>query len=54
MKKAGLGFEAPLVLASVHADGWVLLESGAFRLATWVVAVRGQQNKLSVALFVED
>ncbi len=54
LKKAGLGFEAPLVLASVQADGWILLESGTFRLATCVVAVRGQENKLSVALFVED
>jgi enediyne polyketide synthase len=53
LKKAGLGFEAPLVLASRSADGWVLLESGTFRIATCVVAVRGQENNLCVAFLVE-
>jgi enediyne polyketide synthase len=54
LKKAGLGFDAPLVLASVQADGWVMLESGPFHLATCVVAVRGQEGKLSAALLVEN
>ncbi|MGO8690077.1 MAG: SDR family NAD(P)-dependent oxidoreductase [Thermoguttaceae bacterium] len=54
LKKAGLAFEAPLVLVSVHADGWVLMESGAFRVATCIVAVRSQPSKLSVALLVES
>ncbi len=53
LKKAGLPFEAPLVLASVQADGWAVLESGAFRIATAVVAVRGRQGKLGIALLVE-
>ena len=50
LKKAGLGLEAQLVLASVHAEGWVLLERGAFRVASCVAAVRGRQGKLNVAL----
>lgn len=53
LKKAGAGFDAPLVLAAVEADGWVLLESGTFRIATVAVAVREQPHRLCAALLVE-
>jgi enediyne polyketide synthase len=56
LKKAGALGDAPLLLVSAEADGWVLLSSGCLRIATWETEVRGCDGKLIVAtlLRVDD
>jgi enediyne polyketide synthase len=50
LKKAGLPVDAPLVLAAAAGDGWVLLRSGAFVIATCITAVRGLKSALGIAV----
>jgi enediyne polyketide synthase len=50
LKKTGLPVDAPLVLASAPGDGWVLLRSGNFMIATCVTAVRGLETALAIAV----
>ena len=50
LKKAGLPAEAPLVLASATADGWVLLRSGAVTIASNAAVVNGRALVLAVAM----
>jgi enediyne polyketide synthase len=49
LRKAGTPVDAPLVLASSAAEGWVLLSSGPLVTATFVAPVRGAQNKIVLA-----
>jgi enediyne polyketide synthase len=53
MKKAGAVFDAPLLFVSSRADGWVLLSSGRFMIATYVAEVRAHESKLAMAVLVE-
>jgi enediyne polyketide synthase len=50
LKKAGLPSEAPLVLESNTADGWVLLRSGRLTIATCETAVRELDSPIVVAI----
>ena len=52
LKKAGALGDAPLLLVSSEADGWVLLSSGRLRIATWEAEVRGCAEKLVVAVLL--
>ncbi|MBC7912010.1 MAG: SDR family NAD(P)-dependent oxidoreductase [Pyrinomonadaceae bacterium] len=54
LKKAGALGDAPLLLVSSEADGWVLLSSGSLRIATWETEVRGCAGKLVVAVLLGD
>jgi enediyne polyketide synthase len=50
LKKAGAFSDAPLLLVSAEADGWVLLSSGRLRIATWETEVRDAAGTLVVAV----
>ena len=50
LKKAGAGMSAPLVFVSAASDRWVLLASGALKIASCVVTRNGQQEDLAIAL----
>jgi len=50
LKKAGAGMSAPLVFVSAAPDNWILLASGALRIASCVVTRSGQQEDLAIAL----
>jgi enediyne polyketide synthase len=52
LKKAGAIINAPLVLVSSSADGWVLLAAGPLTIATFVAPVRGVEGKLALAVLV--
>jgi enediyne polyketide synthase len=52
LKKAGTMISAPLVLVSSAGDGWVRLASGPLIIATVVVQVRGDRNRLAMALLI--
>lgn len=53
MKKAGLMIGAPLVFNSLDQDGWVLLESGALVVATFVGQVREIGDRLAIAVLAK-
>ena len=40
LKKAGVPVDAPLVLDTAKDDGWVMLASGAFKIATYRANIR--------------
>ncbi len=50
LKKAGAMMNAPLVLVSSSADGWVLLSSGRFKIVTYMVQLRNREDRLIVAV----
>jgi enediyne polyketide synthase len=52
LNKAGLRFDAPLVLRETTPDRWVTLAAGAATIATWVGAVGDAAKPLAVALLV--
>jgi enediyne polyketide synthase len=54
LKKAGLRFDAPLVLRETTPDHWVVLSAGAATIATWISAVGDAAEPLAVALLVGD
>ena len=54
LKKAGTMVNTPLVLLSSEVDGWVKLASGPLVIATVVAQVRGDQNRLAIALLVSN
>jgi enediyne polyketide synthase len=53
LKKAGFSAEAPLLLETETADGWVVLRSGALSIATCVLAVAHVQAPLALAVALE-
>lgn len=50
LKKAGANVVAPGVLHSVMDDGWVQLQAGGFRVATYVAKVAGAEERLALAV----
>jgi enediyne polyketide synthase len=52
LKKAGLRFDAPLMLRESTPDHWVILSAGATTIATWVGAVGDAEHSVAVALLV--
>jgi enediyne polyketide synthase len=54
LKKAGAMLDAPLVLADTSADGWVVLSSGALRVAAWVASVPRSESRLALAVLVRS
>ncbi|MCI0332590.1 MAG: type I polyketide synthase [Planctomycetes bacterium] len=52
LKKAGLRFDAPLMLRDTAPDHWVVLTAGAATVATWVGLVGTSSEPLAVALLV--
>jgi enediyne polyketide synthase len=50
LKKAGAGTDAPLVFESARPNGWVLLASGALKIASGVVQRDGEKEELAIAL----
>jgi enediyne polyketide synthase len=52
LKKGGVAPDAPLVLASLSADGWVVLRSGPRVIPTYAGRVRGE-GPLALAVAVE-
>ena len=50
LKKAGANVVAPGVLHSVMDDGWVQLQAGGFRVATYVAKVAGADERLALAV----
>ncbi|HTG86908.1 MAG TPA: KR domain-containing protein, partial [Pyrinomonadaceae bacterium] len=50
LKKAGAGLTAPLVLVNMARNGWVLLASGALKIASCVVERDGEKEDLAIAL----
>jgi len=53
LKKAGLPANAPLVLGSTTADGWVVLRAGTLLIASYAARVRSLDTGLAVAIAVE-
>jgi enediyne polyketide synthase len=53
LKKAGTMVDAPLVLDSTTADGWVLLSSGPLVTATLVATLRGSQERIVLAVLTK-
>lgn len=43
LRKAGAPLGTPLCLRKVDGDGWVMLEAGAFEVATWIGRVAGAE-----------
>lgn len=54
LKKAGAGFDAPLLFITAEADSWVLLSSGHLKVATYVTQVRAHRGKLAIAVLVSN
>ena len=54
LKKAGAGVDAPLVFARIEPDGWVLLASGALKIASRVVRTDGESEHLAIAVAVGE
>jgi enediyne polyketide synthase len=54
LKKAGLRFDAPLVLCETTPDHWAVLSTGTTTIATWVGAVGHAAEPLAIALLVGD
>jgi enediyne polyketide synthase len=54
LKKAGAVPIAPLTLAGIVADGWVLLASGAARIATYPAEVKGSRRRLMLAILTKE
>ena len=54
LKKAGVSLDSPLVLASAHADGWVVLSSGSLAIASFVAPVRDRQERLALAVLTRS
>lgn len=52
LKKAGAAAGAPLVLTRGTPDGWVLLSSGEYSIASFVATLRGREARLALALLV--
>jgi len=50
LKKAGAGLTAPLVFVKRAPNGWVLLASGALKIASCVVERDGEKEDLAIAL----
>ncbi len=53
LRKAGAPHDAPLTLYAVDADGWLLLRSGALRIATLIAPVHETAGPLALAVLVE-
>ncbi len=53
LKKAGAGGCAPLVLAAVERDGWVVLAAGELKVVSGVLVVEGSAGPLIVAVSAE-
>lgn len=49
LKKAGASVTAPLVLDSVVGDGWILLQSGEFRIASFVAGLGESGKQLALS-----
>jgi enediyne polyketide synthase len=54
LKKAEAGFDSPLVFVASEADGWVLLDSGRLRLATYTTQIHGQAGEFAIAALVGE
>jgi enediyne polyketide synthase len=54
LKKAGAVGNAPLMLTSATADGWVQLAAGPLVTATYTTSVRGGDNRLVLAVLVRN
>ncbi len=52
LKKSGAAITSPLIFDSVRDDGCVLLSSGADRIATFIVAVKGAQHHYVAAILM--
>jgi enediyne polyketide synthase len=50
LKKAGAMVNAPLIYVSKSADGWVMLSSGVFTIATYKMQVRSREGKFVIAI----
>jgi len=48
LKKAGANVTAPVVLDSVAGDGWLLLHSGEFRIASFVARLGDSGKQLAL------
>jgi enediyne polyketide synthase len=54
LKKAGAGFDSPLLVVNSESDGWVLLSSGHFKLASYVGRISGLQKMLALAVLAQS
>jgi enediyne polyketide synthase len=54
LKKAGSMLDVPLLLHEITADGWVWFVSGEQRIGTFVCAVRGVEQRLVVAVLMQQ
>ena len=54
LKKAGANALASGVLLSIADDGWVQLQAGRFRIATFIAKTGALQEQLALAVCVED
>ncbi|HEU4713930.1 MAG TPA: SDR family NAD(P)-dependent oxidoreductase [Pyrinomonadaceae bacterium] len=50
LKKAGGGMSAPLVFTGAEPDGWILLVSGEWKIASCVIKRDGDKEDLAIAL----
>jgi enediyne polyketide synthase len=50
LKKAGAMINAPLIFESSASDGWVLLKSGDFKIATYSAQIRTEASKVVIAI----
>lgn len=50
LKKAGATVNAPLVFVSSSSDGWVLLSSADFKIATYAAQIRVAASKVVIAI----
>ncbi len=53
LRKAGRVLPGPVVLAGAGGDGWVLLESGHSRIATFCTRLRDEPNPVIFAILTE-
>jgi enediyne polyketide synthase len=50
--KTGLAVDTPLVLAGTHSEGWILLEAGAYSIATLVTTAGDADRSLGLAVLI--
>jgi enediyne polyketide synthase len=54
LKKAGAGMNAPLVFVNATPNGWILLASGALKIASGVVQRDGAKEDLAIAVLTGE
>jgi enediyne polyketide synthase len=54
LKKAGASFDAPLILTSSHRDGWVVLATDRFKIASVFCKMKNEADDTCFSFLIEE